>query len=63
MLSGLYSFLFSRYEERDYREQQKARVIAILFAILAAGMLVLIFLFAIQQGKGFTHVTVLPFTG
>mgnify|MGYP001194578664 CR=1 FL=1 len=63
MFSGIYSFLFSRYEHRDYREQQKARVIAILFSVLAAGMLALIFLFAIQQGKGFTHVTVLALYG
>ncbi|MGV7927309.1 MAG: methyl-accepting chemotaxis protein [Spirochaetota bacterium] len=63
MLNRINSFLFSRYDHRDYREQQKARVIAILFAVLAGGMLALIFLFAIQQGKGFSHVTVLALYG
>ncbi|HNU90477.1 MAG TPA: methyl-accepting chemotaxis protein [Spirochaetota bacterium] len=53
------SFLFSRYEGRDYREQQKARVIVVMYFFIAIGLLGLIFGIAVLQGLGFKNVSVI----
>lgn len=52
-------FFFSKYIERDYREQQKARVIVVMYFIVAIALLAVIYAIAVLQGKGFGNVSVI----
>ncbi len=59
MFTAINSFLFSRYQDRDYREHQKARVIVIMYFIIAVALLGVIYGIAVLQGKGFGNVSVI----
>jgi methyl-accepting chemotaxis protein len=52
-------FLLRRYVDREYRDQQKARFIVVMYFTVAVGLLFLIFSMLVLQGKGFTNVSVL----
>jgi methyl-accepting chemotaxis protein len=58
-METIHNFFFHRYEGRDYREQQKAKVMVTLYFLLSIGLLGLAFSIAVVQRKGFSHLTVM----
>ncbi|MCU0845004.1 MAG: methyl-accepting chemotaxis protein [Spirochaetes bacterium] len=59
MHDAIKTFFYSRYQDRDYREQQKARVIVIMYFIIALALLGVIYGIAVLQGKGFGNISVI----
>jgi methyl-accepting chemotaxis protein len=58
-MNSVSTFFFSKYIDRDYREQQKAKVLVILYFFISIGLLGMVLSLAVIQQKGFFHLTVL----
>jgi len=58
MMSKIGNFFFKNYADRDYMENQKARVIVYMIFLISMAFGGMVYNVAIMQGKGFTHTII-----